>query len=84
MHIVIDIVIFFDVVGKCCWKSLTLNHQGTKFCVLRYYGSGDVTFLICHVVSQGYLIERPFNFMSKEPHHVELSLFNVWWRLALW
>ena len=64
---------FFYVVRKCCWKSLTLNHQATTFCVLRYYGSRDVTFLICHVVSQGYVVEGPFNFMSKEPHHIFLQ-----------
>ena len=70
--------IFFDIVGKCCWKSLTLNHQATKFCVLRYYGSGDVTFLICHVVSQGYVIEGPFNFMSKELHHLSSTFGGDW------
>ena len=70
MHIVIEIVIFFGVVGKWCCKSLTLNYQATRFCVLGYYGSGEVTFLICYMVSQGYVIEGPFNVMSKEPHHV--------------
>ena len=53
------------------WKLLTLRHHATTFGGFMHCGSGNKTFLICHVILLEYRIKRSFNFMSGR--HLKIS-----------
>ena len=53
----------FDFMGK----RVRASHHPDKFFGHRYCGSGNVMVLICHVISQGHVIERCGNIVARSP-----------------
>ena len=43
------------------------HHYTAEFGGFRKCGSGDNTFLFCHVISQNHVIKKSFNFMNGSP-----------------
>ena len=49
------------------WKLLILHNQPAKFGGHKFCGSEDISYLICHMSSQNYLIKGPHDFMDERP-----------------
>ena len=43
------------------------RHHPTKFGDLRYCGSEDIKFLVCHVTSQDHLVKRSSDSIDRIP-----------------
>ena len=63
---------------------LTVCHHPGKFCEHRHCDSGDIVFLICHVISREHTFKGLCEFRVEEPlmesHH--LPMFGGHWSSA--
>ena len=61
----------------CGLEPLTLSDHCAKFATYRCYGSGDKTFLICHVISCDHFIKRTYDLIIGIPSNGDIT-FLFW------
>ena len=49
------------------WELLRVCHHLGKFCEHRYYDSGDIVVLVCHVISCKHMFKGFCEFMGEIP-----------------
>ena len=55
------------VIQLYCWDSLTVIHHAANFGGFTHCGSGDKTFLICHVITKDHVCTGLCGFMGVKP-----------------
>ena len=62
---------------------MKVSYQSAKFCGQSHSGSGDIMFLVCHVISQDRAIKGSCHFTGGIPH-CKSPYCQVWWSKPLW
>ena len=60
-----------------------ISHYRAKFGGHRHCDSGDIIVLVCHVISQEYVIKRSRDFNCSSPS-MKVAILPSYWPLALW
>ena len=61
---------------------LTVCHHPGKFCEHRHCDSGDIVFLICHVISREHTFKGLCEFKGRRTPYGESPPSHVWWPLV--
>ena len=60
---------------------LKICHHTGRSCEHKHCDSGEIAFLICHVISREHMSKRLCEFMGERPSW-RVTTFHVWWPLV--